>query len=303
MYGAFKDINDYLYDPEATYTVTFNGQLSLLMLVEDLELHGIHCISANTDGIVCRFKPEQLSIYTDCCERWQKRTDFVLEFTDYERYLRNDVNNYIAIKKVFKQLIYEIEKNGKVEYKDKVYNSKKEVEVDFIKRKGIFIEDVAFNKGFIHPIVPKALNAYLLYNIPIGDFIRNFITLDPKNIYDYCMAQKVDKSFACEYHTMSNGKKVITQLQQYNRFYVTDKQSGGMILKRKNNALTSILANHNVYIFNNYVEKTPDEYNINYGFYINQCNLILEGNIKKKGKPKGILGNSNNLFTTTNTDY
>ena len=53
MYGAFRDINDYLYDPKCTYKVTINLQLCLLMLIEALELKGIKVISANTDGIVC----------------------------------------------------------------------------------------------------------------------------------------------------------------------------------------------------------------------------------------------------------
>ena len=52
MYGAFRDINDYLYDPKCTYKVTINLQLCLLMLIEALELKGIKVISANTDGIV-----------------------------------------------------------------------------------------------------------------------------------------------------------------------------------------------------------------------------------------------------------
>ena len=67
MYGAFRDINDYLYDPKCTYKVTINLQLCLLMLIEALELKGIKVISANTDGIVCIIKPEQEADYKACC--------------------------------------------------------------------------------------------------------------------------------------------------------------------------------------------------------------------------------------------
>jgi len=303
MYGAFKDINDFLYDPECTYTVTFNGQLRLLMLIEDLELHGIHCISANTDGIVCKFKPEQEAIYQDCCDRWQKATNLTLEFTDYERYLRNDVNNYIAIKKGFAKCTEELILTGKTKYNEKDLKSNSEIEDVFVKRKGIFIPKVEFNKGFIHPVVPLALNAYLMYDVSIKTFIEDHIKNDKEAIYDYCMAQKIDKSFKCEFHTVVNKEKHIQSLQQYNRFYVTDRSKGGMIMKNKNGKLTSILANHSVNIFNNYVEQSPTEYGINYGYYIQQCELILLGNIKKKGKPKGIIGNSNNLFTSSNTEY
>jgi hypothetical protein len=46
IYGAFKDSFDFEYDPECTYKTTINGQLYLLMLIEELELNGIHVISA-----------------------------------------------------------------------------------------------------------------------------------------------------------------------------------------------------------------------------------------------------------------
>lgn len=303
MYGALSDPNDFVYDPEGTYTVTFNGQLRLLMLIEDLELHGVHCISANTDGIVCKFKPELEEVYQDCCDRWQKATSLGLEFTNYERYLRNDVNNYIAVKEGFKESIDEFKRNNKVIYHEKELKSIEEIEDVFVKRKGIFIPKVMFNKGFVHPVVPQALNAYLLYDVPIKTYIENHIKSDDTAIYDYCMAQKVDKSFTCEFHTIVNKNKHIEVLQQYNRFYVTDRSRGGVIMKRKDNKLSNLLANHSVNIFNTYVHLEPNEYGINYGYYIAQCDLILSGNIKKKGKPKGIIGNSNNLFTSTNTDY
>lgn len=84
MYGAFRDINDYLYDPKCTYKVTINLQLCLLMLIEALELKGIKVISANTDGIVCIIKPEQEADYKACCDWWQEYNNFELEFTNYE---------------------------------------------------------------------------------------------------------------------------------------------------------------------------------------------------------------------------
>ena len=54
MYGAFRDSNDFLYDPYCTYRTTINLQLCLIMLIEELELNGINVVSANTDGIVCK---------------------------------------------------------------------------------------------------------------------------------------------------------------------------------------------------------------------------------------------------------
>ena len=51
FYGNFNYQYFYAYDPKSAYTVTINGQLYLLMLIEQLELNGYEVISANTDGI------------------------------------------------------------------------------------------------------------------------------------------------------------------------------------------------------------------------------------------------------------
>jgi hypothetical protein len=101
MYGAFKDAFDYLYDPQCTYKTTINLQLYLLILVEALEIEGIHVISANTDGIVCLFDESLEAKYKEVCAWWEKTFAFDLEYTDYEKYIRSNVNSYIAIKKGF----------------------------------------------------------------------------------------------------------------------------------------------------------------------------------------------------------
>jgi DNA polymerase elongation subunit (family B) len=51
FYGNFNYPYFYAYDPKSAYTVTINGQLYLLMLVEQLEFNGYAVISANTDGV------------------------------------------------------------------------------------------------------------------------------------------------------------------------------------------------------------------------------------------------------------
>ena len=93
MYGAFRDSNDFLYDPYYTYRTTINLQLCLIMLIEELELNGISVVSANTDGIVCKIPYELEDTYYNICNAWQAKLDFELEYTDYERYLRKDVND------------------------------------------------------------------------------------------------------------------------------------------------------------------------------------------------------------------
>jgi len=87
-----------LYSPDLMLQVTVTGQLSLLMLIERLELAGISVVSANTDGIVVKMKPEQESKAEEIVEDWQFDTDYELEGTDYVSLNSRDINNYIAVK-------------------------------------------------------------------------------------------------------------------------------------------------------------------------------------------------------------
>lgn len=287
MYGAFRDINDYLYDPKCTYKVTINLQLALLMLIEALELKGIKVISANTDGIVCIIKSEQENDYKSCCDWWQEYNGFILEFTNYEKYLRNDVNNYIAVKEGFQDAY-----NNLV---DKTPDAIKELEDIYIKRKGLFIEDIAFNKGYANPIVPKALNLFLLYNIPYSDTIENHIKSSKDAIYDYCISQKTDAKFDIIYRSIVNGKEVNEVLQKSNRFYVCDTSyASGTIIKvdkNKPNKVNRIVAKYSIRPFNDYIEE--DDYHINFAYYKKECAKILYG---KNKKTSGMINLQGSLF-------
>lgn len=97
--GTFgKLFNKYsiMYAPELGIRVTLTGQLALLMLIERLELSGVRVVSANTDGIVAQFDPNQEPIYNMVCSWWQRATMLALEFTDYDVLAQRDVNNYFA---------------------------------------------------------------------------------------------------------------------------------------------------------------------------------------------------------------
>lgn len=286
MYGAFRDINDYLYDPKCTYKVTINLQLCLLMLIEALELKGIKVISANTDGIVCLIKPEQEADYKECCDWWQNYNNFELEFTDYEKYLRNDVNNYIAIKKGFQDAYDKLI--------DKTPEEISELEDIYIKRKGLFIENISFNKGYAYPVVPKALNLFLLYNIPYAQTIENHIKSGKDAIYDYCMSQKTDTKFDIIYRHIENGKVIDEALQKSNRFYITDVSYGsGVILKvdKIKNRKNRIVAKFSVKPFNDYIEE--EDYHIDFSFYKKECVKILYG---KNNKSEGMITMQGDLF-------
>jgi len=291
LFGKFNFEYGWLYDTKATLAVTINGQLILLMLIERLSQKGIKTISANTDGIVCLIHKHQEKDYYAICEDFIKEINIDGEYTDYTKYVRRDVNNYITIKKVY----YNINKKhniGDFPYNDAHGNFKYD-----IKRKGslnqyLFREDL--KKGFNMPIIAKAIEEYFVHNIPVRETISKEV-----DIYNFCFTQNVARKFQLELHYIKNGALTIDLLQKNTRAYVSKR---GGLLKKYNieeDTYSSIYAGHNVMVFNDYFEKpinpnpTYDkpalsEYNIDYTFYYKKAekdiNSIITGYTKNTRK-------------------
>ena len=62
------------------------------MLIEALEVEGIKVISANTDGIVVL--TNEFEKYNKICEEWERKTNLVLEYTNYKALIQTSVNDY-----------------------------------------------------------------------------------------------------------------------------------------------------------------------------------------------------------------
>lgn len=98
-FGKFGSKYSTLYAPGLMIQVTITGQLALLMLIEALALTpGITVISANTDGVTCRYHRSLEEPMMQAVRAWELRTGFQLERADYRGLYSRDVNNYIAIK-------------------------------------------------------------------------------------------------------------------------------------------------------------------------------------------------------------
>lgn len=110
-FGKLGSRYSVLYAPDLLIQVTVTGQLSLLMLIERLELAGIHVVSANTDGIVIKCPTARQAECDAIVKQWEVDTGFETEDTQYLAVFSRDVNNYIAVKKKFdkqaKQWLYE----------------------------------------------------------------------------------------------------------------------------------------------------------------------------------------------------
>lgn len=232
--------HSWLYDKTAFLRVTINGQLYLLSLIEKLVLAGIEVISANTDGIVSRVHVDQLDRYNQICQEWSKSTKFDLEFTTYNKYVRRDVNNYLA------QTLA-----GK------------------IKTKGIFSVPVAVDGGYRPAIIPTALQNFFLYDkLPIETIAES------ESISDFLYAQKVGGNFEVFYETVSNGVVELLPQQKNNRYYVSN--SGGTLLKRSESGSNiSLVAGEHCRILNEIETFNPKNYDIKAAYYLAQIEKII----------------------------
>lgn len=280
IFGKMGSEKSFLCDKKAMYQVTINGQLFLLMLIEKLELAGIHVISANTDGIVTIVPRELEQTADDICHWWEKHLGLELEFTYYTKYVTEGVNSYLTIKR-----------GGSSKFKGRM-NPK------------MFLEDLS--KGYNSPIVAKCVTEYFINGTPVMETLRN-----AKSILDFCRTQNVNHKYRLEFTHVVDGKIVTDIVQRNTRFYISS--TGGTLMKVESMGWneyneeqvkkSSLCAGQRVSICNTVDDTDISELNVNYLYYYNEAMAIIEPieqsrNNKGKGKRlvKKYYGMRNTLF-------
>lgn len=86
-----------VYAPKLLISTTITGQLSLLMLIEELELNDFQVISANTDGIVTVIPRDRYWLFNAIVFDWECATSFLTEAVRYKGVYSRDVNSYMAL--------------------------------------------------------------------------------------------------------------------------------------------------------------------------------------------------------------
>lgn len=244
-YGNLNSEYTPMYDPKALLSVTINGQLYLLMLSQWLEEAGIKVDMVNTDGVTCIIPIEKEKLFKDIYHKWEELTGMVLEEANYSKVVRKNINNYLAASP-----------DGK------------------IKRKGLFKltidekgeREIPLGDSVDENIISKALNLYFTKDIEPEEVIKN---PDKYNIsiYDYCKSNKISKNYTVYW----NG-----EIQQnLNRYYFSKNQP--YLFKRKNNQGTfqHVNVGQGIILFNDFVEKKWEDYNIDYQYYISKVNTII----------------------------
>jgi DNA polymerase elongation subunit (family B) len=244
VYGKSSDMQSWIFDRQLTMFTTITGELSLMMLIEQYELNGIHVISANTDGVTIKIKKELIPLMHKLNEWWCNLTQYELERTDYSKIIFSTVNDYLAIKT-----------DGE------------------IKKKGDFLTDFELHKNKSARVVPIALEQYFVHNIPVEHTIRNH-----KDLYDFCIRQKATRSFHYEGTNRSTGE--VTVYNKLIRYYVSNK--GEKIFKIKNAecqtraaAISQVEAGEWVCEVCNFLPKNSTVDNVNYDYYIEKANRIV----------------------------
>jgi hypothetical protein len=196
VYGLSNEINGYLYDPLYTYSITINGQLSLLMLAEMLysAIPDLQVYQYNTDGVTIGFEDEFKDTVYNVCKQWEEITKLELEYADYQKMVIADVNSYIG---VYKDEKLGIKRVGRFEYE--------------MKPKGKI--DYHNNPSFL--IIPKAIEQYFVYGKDYKDFITNH-----EDIYDFLGAVKKKSDFDLNIHKLKIG---CTGEEAYQNFLKTGK--------------------------------------------------------------------------------
>jgi hypothetical protein len=87
-----------LYAPGVMLFIVLTGQLTLFMLIEELEEAGAIILSANTDGIAIKYREENEERIQDVVAAFGEKSKFMFEATRYRVLAMKDVNNYIAVK-------------------------------------------------------------------------------------------------------------------------------------------------------------------------------------------------------------
>lgn len=245
IYGKLGSELFFLYDRFAQMQVTINGQLMTMTLVEELELNGIHVISANTDGIVIKLPRDKFNVYKDITDRWNEFNKMGADYEEYDRIISRDINNYL-----------DIQNDGSIEYKGALDPKQ-------------YIKDL--KKGYDMPIVAKAVFEYFVNGTPVMDTLHNHT-----DILDFCKTQNVGRQFDVVYQRWNNGEIETIKSQRHVRFYVSNK---GVVIQKQNKTdgkMSRLAGGKPVIILNSLDDKPIEERNINYGYYYEECYKIID---------------------------
>tara|TARA_R110001632_G_scaffold26444_4_gene71484 strand:+ start:1689 stop:3677 length:1989 start_codon:yes stop_codon:yes gene_type:complete len=269
-YGLSNDEHSFLKDSLFTMQITCNGQLLLVMLMEELceSIPGARPLMVNTDGGEIILPRKYVDKYFEICKKWETLTKLVLEYEEYHKLIIPDVNNYIGIfagKEIDKDTALDLHKNQfpkplikkTKEGKYKLFNTK---------TKGRFEVDKPLHKNKSYRVKRIALYNYFVLNQKPEKTIQ-----ENQNIFDYCAGVRSKGQWHFEIECLDESKTNLntTRLPKTLRYFIT-KKNGCKILKiNSDNRIIKVEASsHLEKIMNKYEPAEFDNYNVDIQFYL-----------------------------------
>lgn len=241
IYGKLGDAQAWVQSMRTLYTVTINGQLFLLMLIEKLTEYQV--FMANTDGISVKVLRTKEKEFYDICNQFSQYVGIPVEYAHYKKCIFTSVNDYLIQKT-----------NGE------------------LKKKGDWITKFDWHQNNSYRIIPIALEKFFVNSIPIEETIKNH-----DNILDFCAKKKSVGDWWFEIREVVEGKVVIKKLQKNNRYYISNK--GGVIYKLHPDGREQFVEAHPLKgrawyctVLNKLDKKEINDRDIHYEYYIRKCN-------------------------------
>jgi hypothetical protein len=278
-FGLSNDENSFFYDPELCMKITVNGQLTLMMLYEQImeRIPGAISLLHNTDGVETIIPRKYYDEYMLICKEWEETTNLSLEHDQYQKLVLGDVNNYIGLNN-FKEV--DITKWREIKQSDPHYLFK--VENDkfsyaAVKLKGRFdFHNLQLHKNKSKLVIPKAIHQYFVHNVLPEEYLEQ-----NKNILDYCIGFKSNGDWKCVSRSIKEGTYVEEDLQRTNRYYVSKKGVKIIKVNTVDKREVQLEAGKWIQAIFNKMKMEPkwDSYNIDKGYYLqaieNEINGIL----------------------------
>tara|TARA_R110001592_G_scaffold205250_2_gene455737 strand:+ start:818 stop:2812 length:1995 start_codon:yes stop_codon:yes gene_type:complete len=278
-FGLSNDDKSFFYDPELFCRITINGQLSLMMLYEQImeRIPGAVALLQNTDGVETIIPRDYIEEYMQICKEWEETTNLNLEHDKYQKLVLADVNNYIGVNEFIEVDITKWReiKQSQPHYLFKVENDK--FSYAPVKLKGRFdFHDLQLHKNKSKLVIPKAIYQYFVNDKLPEDYLD-----ENKNILDYCIGGKSKGNWKQVARKIKDGKLDEEELQKINRYFIS--KDGVKIIKVNKSDAREIQLEAGRWLQTVYnemiVEPKWETYNINKGYYMqaieSEINSIL----------------------------
>jgi hypothetical protein len=269
-YGLSNEDNSFLKDSMFTMKITCNGQLLLVMLMEELceSIPGARPVMVNTDGGEIIIPREHEELYHQICEKWEALTKLELEFEVYEKLIIPDVNNYIGIyggKEIPKE---DAIKKIKTDFPKPLIKRTRDDKYFLFntKSKGRFEVDKPLHKNKSFRIKRLAYYNYFVHNQSAEKTLE-----ENTNIYDYCAGTRAIGGFKFHLTCFTDNRLDTTAAQKTLRYYMSKK--GCKILKVKDDKVIKVEASKSLErIMNKFEDKPFADYEVDTQFYLREIN-------------------------------